>query len=174
MPKHKHVTTCLRGGGPINNYCSCQHCNLAVCEVCGAYEGGLTTDCPGVGVSYDRQKEVYETNLDYTDDRGWHQGDPMKMRKWNFLETRLPPVAPRIDPRTQLATTIDWEVLDHHTALQHELTKKAIAWVLADRLCEEKSADLARVQDTATIIQTKIKMFPGGPEATLDAGEREC
>jgi hypothetical protein len=147
MPKHKQVTTCLRGGGPLSVYCSCQHCNLAVCEVCGAYEGGLTTDCPGVRVDYDRQKEVYETNLDYTDDRGWHQGDPMKMRTWHFLETKLPPVAPSVDPRTQIATSIDWQLLDHHAALQNELTKKAIAWVLADRLCDQKSADLARVEE---------------------------
>lgn len=73
MPTHKHVTTCLKGGGPISKFCSCYHCTLAVCAVCGAYEGGLTSDCPGELVSFDRQKEVYETNLDYIEALGWHQ-----------------------------------------------------------------------------------------------------
>jgi hypothetical protein len=44
-----------------------------VCSVCGAWEGSLTTDCPGAGVA-ERRKEVYETNLDFTDERGWYLG----------------------------------------------------------------------------------------------------
>lgn len=80
MPKHRQVTTCRKNGGPVSKFCSCEHCCLSVCTVCGAYEGSLTTHCPGEGVSFDRQREVYETNLDYTDDRGWHQGEPMLRR----------------------------------------------------------------------------------------------
>lgn len=73
MPAHRQVVTCLRGGGPCSDFCSCEHCTLAVCSVCGAYEGSLTIDCPGEKVTYDRQQEVYTTALEYTDALGWHQ-----------------------------------------------------------------------------------------------------
>lgn len=149
MPRHKQVTTCRKSGGPISKFCSCEHCTLSVCSVCGAYEGGLTTDCPGVGVSYDRQKEVYETNFDFSDSRGWHQGEPMKRRSPRFEDTKLPPEPPRADPRATIAPTIDWKTVDRNAGLQHELAKRAIAWVLADRTCEDRSAALARTQDDA-------------------------
>lgn len=74
MPAHVHVATCVHGG-PVSNRCSCMHCCISVCSVCGAYEGSLTTDCPGVEVGFDRQQEVYKTLLDYTAERGWHQSD---------------------------------------------------------------------------------------------------
>jgi len=83
MPRHKQVTECRRGG-PVSKLCACEHCTLAVCSTCGSYEGSLTTDCPGGKVSFDRQQEIYETNLDYTDDRGWHQGASMKQRVPRF------------------------------------------------------------------------------------------
>lgn len=51
--------------------CACDrpHCNicmggLALCKVCGLYEGGLTTDCPGVP-SQDRSDDVYAGRLDF-------------------------------------------------------------------------------------------------------------
>lgn len=83
MPAHVHVTTCLRGGGPISNLCGCEHCCLAVCSVCGAWEGGLTTDCPGE--SYDIRR-VYESDTaDYTDALGWHDSViPFMRRHINF------------------------------------------------------------------------------------------
>lgn len=85
MPAHVHVTTCLKGGGPVSKFCSCQHCTLAVCSVCGAYEGSLTTDCPGERVSFDRQEEVYKTDLNYTDEKGWHHdGSEMTARPARF------------------------------------------------------------------------------------------
>jgi len=74
MPMHKEVTNCLKGG-KVSRYCSCNHCTLAVCSVCGAYEGSLTTDCPGERVGYDKQQEVYTTKLDYIDGKGWHQSE---------------------------------------------------------------------------------------------------
>lgn len=83
--KHKHVTTCL-GGGPVSKLCSCWHCTLDVCEMCKAYEGALTTDCPGTPVDGDTQQKVYTTTLDYTDAQGWHDsGKPMTERhpQWN-------------------------------------------------------------------------------------------
>lgn len=84
MPRHQQVTNCLRGG-PVTSFCSCQHCTLGVCSVCGAYEGSLTTDCPGETVSFDKQQEIYTTNLDFTDARGWHQGESMKQRSPRFV-----------------------------------------------------------------------------------------
>lgn len=57
---------------------TCHACCLAVCDVCGAYEGSLTTDCPGVRVDFDKQEEVYTTDLDYTDALGWHHTQKMK------------------------------------------------------------------------------------------------
>lgn len=147
MPRHKQVTTCRKSGGPVSKFCSCEHCTLAVCSACGSYEGGLTTDCPGSKVSFDRQQEVYETNLDYSDDRGWHQGEPMKRRSPRFEETRLPPEPPRADPRATIAPTIDWAMVDRNAALQHELSLRAIAWVLADRSAEDNSAICTRLED---------------------------
>lgn len=87
MPAHVQVTTCLKGGGPISKFCSCPHCTLSVCSVCGAYEGGLTSDCPGERVDFNRQKEVYETDLDYIEALGWHQSTIAR----RFREPRFAP-----------------------------------------------------------------------------------
>lgn len=121
MPRHKQVTTCLKSGGPVSKFCTCMHCTISVCQVCGAYEGSLTTDCPGERADFDRQREVYETNLDFTKARGWHQGEPMKRRV----------------PRFETDTAI----------LHHELAQRAIAWVEADRICDDRAAALTRVED---------------------------
>jgi len=150
MPRHQQVTTCRLSGGPISRGCTCEHCNLSMCGVCGAYEGGLTTDCPGTEVDADKQREVYETCLDYTDTRGWHLGSPMDHRSPRFTSTRLPPTTPRTDPRTIVAPSVDWAKVDQNLALQHELTLRAIAWTLADRECDDLSAALVRVKDAAT------------------------
>jgi hypothetical protein len=147
MPRHQQVTTCRMGGGPVSKRCSCAHCTFSVCAICGASEGALTTDCPGEKVAFDRQQEVYETNYDYTDERGWHQGEPTKSRKPHFASTRLPPEPPRVDPRAALAPSIDWAVVDRAAYLQHDLAQKAIAWVLADRETEDHSATLTRLED---------------------------
>lgn len=72
MPAHVQVTTCLKGGGPCNDLCSCPHCTLAVCAVCGCYEGSLTTDCAGVKVDYDQQDKIFKEGLDYSDENGWY------------------------------------------------------------------------------------------------------
>lgn len=147
MPRHQHVTTCLKSHEPVSKFCSCAHCTLSVCSVCGAYEGGLTTDCPGTAVDYDKQQEVYETNLDFTDERGWHQGEPMKRRVPRFEETKLPPEPPRSDPRATIAPLINWAVVDRAEKLRQDLAQKAIAWVLADRAAEDHSALLTRLED---------------------------
>ena len=148
MPRHQQVVTCQLTGGPITRQCTCPHCALAVCAICGAHEAGLTTDCPGTPVDFDKQREVHETCLDYTDDRGWHQGAPMEHRSPHFTSTRLTPMPPREDPRAIVGPNIDWNKIDRNTALQHQLTLRAIAWVLADRECDDRSAELARVKST--------------------------
>jgi len=155
MPRHQQVTTCRRSGGPISRGCTCEHCNLSMCGVCGAYEGGLTTDCPGTNVDFDKQREVYETCLDYTDARGWHLGAPMDHRSPRFTSTRLPPTAPRTDPRAIIAPSINWAKVDQNRALQHELTLRAIAWTLADRQCDDLSAALVCIKDEANGVHTE-------------------
>lgn len=72
MPKHIHVDTCLREDGPLSKYCTCEHCCLAVCKVCGCYEGSLTTDCAGAIVDFDTQNKIYVDGLDYSEAEGWH------------------------------------------------------------------------------------------------------
>ena len=39
--------------------------NLSICAVCGAAEGELTTECPGVKMTPDQKKGAYTGNLDY-------------------------------------------------------------------------------------------------------------
>lgn len=168
MPRHQQVTAC----------------QLAMCEVCGAGEGTLTTDCPGAPISGDRLEEILETNLDFTDDRGWHLiGRPRSPR----FESPAAPSAAAHAPlaavaqgrivgcvcgwRTPqsaadsddaysthaalagLSPAIDWTAIDRMESLKHELTQKAIAWVLADRICEDRSAALTRVEDAENSIR---------------------
>jgi hypothetical protein len=127
MPLHKQVTEC-RHGGPVNKTCSCEHCSLDVCSVCGAGEGALTTDCPGRKVSLDQQLEVCQTRLDYTDARGWHQAEPTARR------------TPRFSEDEKAASTAP-------TDLKDELVKRAIAWAEADRIANDHSAVLTRIED---------------------------
>ena len=144
MPMHKQVTTCLKSGGPVSKFCSCNHCTLGVCSVCGAYEGSLTTDCPGETVSFDRQKEVYETNLDYSDARGWHQGAERWPKETHFE-------APVVAVTTAPAPAHALPAVDPRAAnLQQDLVRKAVAWAIADRACEDRSAALAAIEDEAS------------------------
>lgn len=162
MPRHKQVTTCRRSGGPLSKMCTCEHCCLDVCSICGAWEGSLTTDCPDESVSHDRRQEVYETNLDYTDERGWYMmppGDSERPRRSpRFENTKLSPTAPRQDPRAMVAPSIDWAAVDRTQSLQHELTLKAIAWVLADRVCEDRAANERLAQEAAAPLHGKAQL----------------
>ena len=175
MPRHKPVTTCLKDNVPISRFCPCIHCTLGVCASCGAYEGSLTTDCPGEAVSFDRQKEVYETPFDYTDGRGWHMGESMKMRSPRFEKSPMPPAEPDADPRATVAPGIDWESVDRNAALQHQLTLKAIAWVLADRICEDRSAALTRIEDETAVLRgrTNLAEAEAALLATLERAQIE-
>jgi hypothetical protein len=119
MARHKQVTTCRKTGGPLSDRCSCEHCALAVCSVCCGFEGGLTTDCSRETLSFDRQKEIYETNLDYVESRGWHQGEPMQ-RRTPLFEGRPPhrPIMSKYDvPPGHVVRIVGcecgWTVPDH-------------------------------------------------------------
>ncbi len=159
MPRHQQVTSCRKSGGPVSKHCSCEHCCLSVCSVCGAGEGTLTTDCPGTRVDTDKQQEVFETNLDYTDDRGWYlEVDGSSRRAPRFENTKLPIETSRVDPRTVVAPSINWAAVDRTMNLQHELTLKAIAWTIADRACEERSAALARIEDDCDVLRGKTDL----------------
>lgn len=148
MPRHRNVTICLINGQIRSPSCPCSHCTLAVCDICGAYEGSLTTDCPGKKVTFEKQQEVYQTPLDYTDSRGWHQGDPASRGAPRF--THEPPEQP--DPTDQHDPT---SARSMSAPLQHDLTRKAVAWARADRLADDHAATLTRLetegaQQTAT------------------------
>lgn len=150
MPLHRQVTTCLKSGGPLSSFCTCHHCTLSTCGVCGAYEGSLTTDCPGNQVDFDRQQEVYETNLDFTNERGWHQGESMKRRVPQFKKTAEPASPQRSADAQDAATPMtNWVTIHRILDLQHELTRRAIAWVLADRTCEDAIAVVTRLKTEA-------------------------
>lgn len=43
---------------------------LAICETCGLYEGGLTTDCSGKSSSH-KSDMTYGGKLDYRKEEGW-------------------------------------------------------------------------------------------------------
>lgn len=40
---------------------------LAVCKVCGCYEGSLATNCPGAAVSADQQDRIYNGEVDFVE-----------------------------------------------------------------------------------------------------------
>ena len=44
---------------------------LAVCEVCGGWEGSLPSDCPGFPLSAKEQQRIYAGTLDYREGR-WY------------------------------------------------------------------------------------------------------
>lgn len=128
--------------------------HVSSCQLCGAQGDDLTTDCPGVLLAPHIRQEVCETNLDYTDARGWHQGTAKDQRIPNFGQPQ--PDLPRSDPRASIAPSIDWAAIDRSAELQHALAKRAIAWVVADRACEEASAELTRVEDEMRRAEAEI------------------
>ena len=70
MLEQKEYTKKGRGGHDFlyHDNCdkeSCYICNLSCCGTCGAYEGGLTTECPGVKVHYEVQQAVYKEKIDF-------------------------------------------------------------------------------------------------------------
>ena len=157
MTHHKRETTCRKSGGPVSKGCSCEHCSLDVCSVCGGGEGSLTTDCPGTRIDADRHQELCETRLDYTDARGWHLAALTSRRSPSFdspgwkgsstAERAVDDLPAHADPRALIAPSVNWSTVDRVTDLQRELASKAIAWAVADRICEEHSAVLTRIKD---------------------------
>jgi hypothetical protein len=100
MPLHKAESYCLRSKPQVKTHdtCSCQHCTLAVCRVCGQYEGGLTQDCPGVKLSSDVGTLIHSGGLDYTDARGWFvwNADERKTIHHQSRRVRFEPTAENI------------------------------------------------------------------------------
>jgi len=141
MTRHRQVTECRRGG-PVSKHCTCEHCTLDVCAVCGSSEGSLTTDCPGEEVSFDKQQEIYETNLDFSAERGWHQGKPTQRRSPRFEKDHPPATEPHV--ATPAFCDRRWLV---GRSASDDLAQKAIAWVLADRLANDHSTTLTRIED---------------------------
>jgi hypothetical protein len=43
----------------------CNLCCLAVCDVCGLFEGALTTHCPGKPVSFENSERIYRGELNF-------------------------------------------------------------------------------------------------------------
>ena len=144
MPRHQLVTT----SPDVSE----------VCAICGASDGCLTTDCPSTKIDGAKQQEVLETDLDYTDARGWHLS----------AITSSTPASP--DPRVLVAPHIDWKTIDRNADLQHELSRKAIAWVIADRACDDQSAVCTRLEDEVDETHLTEKLRTGGAPS---AAERE-
>lgn len=44
---------------------SCFVCELTVCVVCGAYEGGLASECPGVKLTTQQTEDIYVGKIDF-------------------------------------------------------------------------------------------------------------
>lgn len=60
---------------------TCYVCNLSVCMVCGAYEGGLSTECCGKRLSMDEVDRIYNGEVDFRYGR-WLEGALSKPRTW--------------------------------------------------------------------------------------------
>lgn len=91
-------------------------------------------------VAYDRQQEVCTTPLDYTDKRGWHQSTKPRAPRFVTVAPSHIEGPAKITPSTAL-------VLAGTAPLQLELTLKAVAWVCADRVADDLSAALTRLED---------------------------
>jgi hypothetical protein len=70
--KHQYATaaTCQHDAEDMGQCPICAG-GLAYCDVCGLYEGCLTTDCPGVQSFREYADPVYSGTLDYRDGLGW-------------------------------------------------------------------------------------------------------
>lgn len=44
---------------------TCMGCNIPTCTVCGAYEGGLATECPGARTTTEQDDAVYAGKIDF-------------------------------------------------------------------------------------------------------------
>jgi hypothetical protein len=68
--KHEWYT---RGDGhACGDNWECNLCALSWCKVCGLFEGGLPTDCPGEKISEALATKIYEEKLDYREaEGGW-------------------------------------------------------------------------------------------------------
>lgn len=54
---------------------NCMICDggLAICKICGLYEGSLTTECPSYDCYKDKSDDVYAGKIDFRDGK-WVKG----------------------------------------------------------------------------------------------------
>ncbi len=76
--KHKYAETCKKGQECDDAGCWICRGGLAVCNVCGLYEGSLTTDCPGVQSYDDYSSLVYAGKIDFRNGK-WVDGYTIHM-----------------------------------------------------------------------------------------------
>ena len=91
-------------------------------------------------------------------------GVPITRRSPRFASQAVCPTPPRVDSRGVVAPSINWAAVDRTMNLQHEMTQKAIAWVLAERTCEDRSVMLVRIEDDCGPLRGKTN---------LDGAERD-
>jgi len=65
---------------------NCPICDggLVFCKVCGGFEGGLTTDCPGQNIPMDTNDAVYAGKLDYREGKGWVPEKNPTNQTWEY------------------------------------------------------------------------------------------
>jgi hypothetical protein len=122
MEHTKHICNCGE------EYCP--HCagGLFSCDVCGAAEGTLPTECPGTPISSEVQRMIYNKAVDYKDGRwvpgGRHglppysvhpQNDSAPQRVKNFILT-----ASREDRLTVLEALFGAAQLDEGVGMTEE------------------------------------------------------
>lgn len=67
---------------PVECHCGEPHCPLCIgglfiCQVCGAAEGELATECPGEPLSQAIRVAVWDGVLDFKDGKWWHKLEKM-------------------------------------------------------------------------------------------------
>jgi hypothetical protein len=43
----------------------CSQCQLFICKVCGTFEGGLATECPGEKITIEQADDIYQGKIDF-------------------------------------------------------------------------------------------------------------
>jgi len=96
----------------------------------------------------------------------------MKDRTPRFEQTAIATEPSPSDPRSIVAPSIDWATIDRNARLEHELAKKAIAWVLADRTCEDHSVAITRIEAEAG--ESLVDEVGGGVSPSVLLTRLEC
>ncbi len=133
MPPHQQVTTCLRSGGSISKTCTCKHCTAVVPR-------DEVDRVARLLIAEWERVERRAVNLSYV-------ATFADMARVVIEDRRLACA----DPCASGALAIDG-VAD----FQQELSRRAIAWTLADRECDDLAAALTQVGDEDSARSTKV------------------